>query len=404
MKRTIVLIILIVSIIVEVQGFSFKKDKIRLVPVYEKTFQDTIVDVIFDTATVKIEEAKAIGWKKEAFGDEEKRIGEGEIFYTKVVILKDGNKRVLRFFDPKGRQRKSFETADYAEIVISQNDKYIGITTPGDHESKFQMVNTEGRVLWKIKGLGTGPYIPSQEGKYAVGEPSVEVENVPVEIYNKDGLIKKIRKDYAGFWANFSENDEFIAVGIPLEFPKGKLIVFDKEFKILYVDTTLGIAGDIGGGDYISFSPKNKYLVYPLKNGGVKIFNIFKKSISNLEILGKGNYKYYFDQNEKLLLIKDAKGFCWLLDLLSKRLLWQYLTEGKSFGTVSTDKDLNKILICIYPNKILLLNQKGVLTGEYKIKDIVFNIFPKKVKISSKTDKFTVIDNHNRIESFSLKK
>ena len=51
------------------------KSVIKLVPVYEKTFQDTIVDVIFDTATVSISEAKAMGWKEEAFNEEERRRG-----------------------------------------------------------------------------------------------------------------------------------------------------------------------------------------------------------------------------------------------------------------------------------------------------------------------------------------
>ena len=63
------------------------KSVIKLIPVHEKTFQDTIVDVIFDTATVSISEAKAMGWKEEAFNEEERAKGELTISYPCVLFL-----------------------------------------------------------------------------------------------------------------------------------------------------------------------------------------------------------------------------------------------------------------------------------------------------------------------------
>ena len=54
---------------------------------YEKTFEDTIVDVIFDTVT--LEEAKAMGWKEEAFSEEEKAKGKDSLsaIYLSVETL-----------------------------------------------------------------------------------------------------------------------------------------------------------------------------------------------------------------------------------------------------------------------------------------------------------------------------
>jgi hypothetical protein len=64
-----------------------EETKIELIPVYEKTFDDTIVDVIFDTATVSIEEAKKMGWKEEAFSKEERQKLQCSILYPKVIVI-----------------------------------------------------------------------------------------------------------------------------------------------------------------------------------------------------------------------------------------------------------------------------------------------------------------------------
>ncbi|MCX7994435.1 MAG: WD40 repeat domain-containing protein [candidate division WOR-3 bacterium] len=403
-----ILVLCFVSLVwAEEKGTS----QIELIPVYEKTFDDTIVDVIFDTATVSIDEAKRMGWKEEAFSAAEKKSGRGEIFYTKVVISKKGKKKVLKFFDPTGKIKNSIETGEYAEAVISQNGEYIGITTPtkwrgGDHESKFEMVDAAGRVHWALNGLGTGPYVPSPDGRLIIGSLSVEVEAAPIEIYNKNGLLKSIRKDFAGFWTGFSTDGEFIALGIPLAFPRGKLIVLDSAIQILREDSTATLYGDVGGGYYIVFSPSNSYIVYPiiknkLEAANIGVFDAQGKLLFRILTQGRGNYICKFSSDERYILVADAHGSCYLIDILAKKILWQHIIKSQGFGAVSVNKDFNKILVCKYPNKVYLLNEHGRLLLEDELADVTYHYVPK-AAISKIGDKFVVVDRTNKIKSFVI--
>ncbi|MCK4422075.1 hypothetical protein KAW48_09780, partial [candidate division WOR-3 bacterium] len=105
-----------------------------------------------------------------------------------------------------------------------------------------------GNVLWEIEGLGTGPYVCSPDGKYAIGEASNQIESEPISIYSNDGMIKAFRKEFAGFWTGFAEDGSYIAVGIPLEYPRGKVVMMDDNMKTVFEDTTASIFGDVGGG------------------------------------------------------------------------------------------------------------------------------------------------------------
>jgi WD40 repeat protein len=387
--------------------------KVELIPVYEKTFEDTIVDVIFDTATVSIEEAKSMGWKEEGFSEMEKKQNKCEILYPKVVILKKGKKKIIRFYEYNGKLKKTYESGDYAEVVISQNGKYIGVTNPtkwhgGDHESKFEMMNSDGDLIWELEGLGTGPYVPSPAGKYAIGEASTAVENAPISIYSKNGLIRSIKKNFAGFWTSFSEDERFIAIGIPMDFPRGKVIIFDCELRKLNEDTTAALFGDVGGGNYIAFSPNSKYVVYPiaksaLSSGGIRIFNLADKSYYDLPLQGKGNCKYNFTKDEKYMLVSDAIGSCYFIDIAAKKILWRNIMNGQAFGSVYVSGDFNKIVVCIYPNKIRLLNRNGTLIFEEVFENMTFHYVPK-AAISKNGDKLVITDLTGKIKSFIIKR
>ncbi len=389
-----------------------KESGLKLIPVYEKTFEDTIVDVIFDTVTVTLEEAKAMGWKEEAFSEEEKAKGESQIFYERVVVLKKGKKKEVLFYGSNGKIKKSKLTGDYAEVVISQNERYIGITTPtkwyrGEHESRFEMYDVDGNLLWQMEGLGTGPYIPSPDGRLAVGEPSIEVENAPIEIWNKKGLVKKIEKEFSGFWLSFSQDGTYMGIGIPLDYdtPKGKLIVFDKGLKTLEEDTTLAIFGDVDGGQYISFSSRKKYIVYPVIYGGIKILDLFNKSSSyiNFTSKGRGNSKFYFDKNDQHLLVGYADGTCCLINLKGGEKQWEYIVNRKSRGTILTDENLNNVLIAVYPNEFCFLNSKGNVIMIQKIENINFPYIPK-LNMSSDKSKIILLSKQKSVKCFKLKR
>jgi len=253
-----------------------QESKLTLIPVYEKTFEDTIVDVIFDTVTVTLNEAKAMGWKEEAFNEEEKVRGRVRIDYAKIIIFKKKTREYIGFFDWRGKEVKKYITKPDAIALVSLNGKFIGITTPiecskGECETRFTMMTDKGDVIWEIEGLGTGPYEPSPDGKWAIGLPSVEVAEAPLEIYNKNGLFKKIENPYGGCDYVFSNNGQYLAVAVresPLweEPAKGYFMLLNSSGQIKWRRDDLKIVSSL------YFSPSSEKIVFISGNDTSDIF------------------------------------------------------------------------------------------------------------------------------------
>jgi hypothetical protein len=195
------------------------KSVIKLVPVYEKTFQDTIVDVIFDTATVSITKAKAMGWKEEAFNEEERRIGKATISYPKVVILGEKGfpfKQKIKFLDKKGNIRREISGKGATRIVFSTNGKYIlkalWYDTEFDSSGGAIFYDNNGNVIWK-KSEGAFCAI-TDNGYTATGFISPEGSSYPFIIY--DPLGKKIKEiglpDWRIFDAGICANGEYFII------------------------------------------------------------------------------------------------------------------------------------------------------------------------------------------------
>lgn len=169
-----------------------KESKIELIPVYEKTFDDTIIYVIFDETEITVEEAKILGWR----GLEgEKSEVKNTIIYPKVVI-KEG---VIEFLDEKGIVEKSFSLAPLQgskpriTVSFSKNRKFIGVVKS---RKEFTMLNDDGETLWQsdIGRVGYGwPYI-SPDGQYSVcvGDITGDFSDYYPSIWNKDGFKKEL--------------------------------------------------------------------------------------------------------------------------------------------------------------------------------------------------------------------
>ena len=195
------------------------KSVIKLIPVYEKTFQDTIVDVVFDTATVSISEAKAMGWKEEAFNEEERAKGEVTISYPKVVLVgKKGFpvKQKIKFLDRNGKVKKVVSGKGASMIIFSTNGKYILKTlwydTEADKGGGALLFNNNGDILWeKSKG---DFYAVTDNGYTATGFVSPTGASYPFIIY--DPLGKKIKEvelpDWGIFDAGICSNGEYFII------------------------------------------------------------------------------------------------------------------------------------------------------------------------------------------------
>ena len=219
------------------------KAVIKLVPVYEKTFQDTIVDVVFDTATVNIEKAKAMGWKEEAFNEEERAKGEVTISYPKVVLVgKKGFpvKQKIKFLDRNGKVKKVVSGKGASMIIFSTNGKYILKTlwydTEADKGGGALLFNNNGDILWeKSKG---DFYAVTDNGYTATGFVSPTGASYPFIIY--DPLGKKIKEvelpDWGIFDAGICSNGEYfiITYGGNAGFDSTGVMIIGKKGEIIF--------------------------------------------------------------------------------------------------------------------------------------------------------------------------
>lgn len=399
-NKTFVVFILVLPFLVF--GLA-QESQIRLETVYEKTFEDTIVDVVFDTATVSLEEAMKMGWKEEAFGEEERLLRKGVIFYPKVIITKDSNGKLLKFYNYEGKRKKVLKIKRHAEVTISQNSKYLGVTTPtkwhgGDHESKFEMIDANGNMLWEIEGLGTGPYVCSPDGKYAIGEASNQIESEPISIYSNDGMIKTFRKEFAGFWTGFAEDGSYIAVGIPLKYPRGKVVMMDDNMKTVFEDTTASIFGDVGGGEFIKFGG-NKYVIYPKADGSLSLYTSIGDLIFRKPNLGMLNC--VFSNDLKWLGVVSGYEDVYLINISKKELAWKFKRKGMKFRSISASENFDEILVVSWSNKIYLLDNKGNVRYEGEIPLNKTHWIPK-VKLSRDGKKIAFIREKKKIEIYSF--
>ena len=191
--------------------------KIELITVYEKTFDEPIVDVIFDTATITVEEAKALGWK----GLEGRELGETTLITYPKILVKEGK---IEFLDEKGSVKKIFSLLplkgeiNRITVNFSKNRKFIGVVKS---RKEFTMLNTDGDILWQtdISRVGYGwPYI-SPDGKYivCVGDITGDCGDYFPSIWDKNGFVKGLveedqRDKYELLHLDFTEGgDYFVA-------------------------------------------------------------------------------------------------------------------------------------------------------------------------------------------------
>jgi len=248
MYRRLILIIFII-------GFALlgatQESQIKLQTVFEQTFEDTIVDVIFDTATVSLEKAKAMGWKEEAFTLTEKANGKITIPYPCVLITKEK----VSFLDKEGKEKKSIKMLvegvkwegkegvhigkGRINVSKSKNGEYLALaipregTTLGEGEKgDLAIYRKDGKEMWEIEDvyLSAGYIIPSPNGKYAITLPPEEYPAGAPAFYSKEGIkYLKVRewnngwkRGYAVEDFDFSEDGKYVVTAI-YDFPTGNV-------------------------------------------------------------------------------------------------------------------------------------------------------------------------------------
>jgi len=200
-----------------------KESGIKLITVYEKTFPDTIVDVIFDTVTVSISEAKAMGWKEEFMKIKK---GKVQVVYPKVLFKGRGGSQIPRsiifngeivFLSREGKVLKRVSVSRDYRLLWSENGRYILKAKDYNEFDESQqgavLYNWDGKVIWeKNEGIFTAV---SNDGYTATGFVSPTGAYYPFIIYDTEGKkVKKLNVDYKSWTdAVCSFSNKFLIVG-----------------------------------------------------------------------------------------------------------------------------------------------------------------------------------------------
>jgi len=260
-KSLIITIISVLCLISLAQAEEKENAKIELIPVYEKTFDDTIVDVIFDTATVTIEEAKRMGWKEEAFigMKTNERV---KVIYHKIVMVKKKGKAhyvgvdrsygsdvtELKFYNKKGVLLKIMDAGTFEhseELEISPRGRYFCIAKyPKEVDLDYRggiIYNSDGKKIWEIENYT--PIAISDEG-YAIAT-YVDWE-VPPEpggtfyVYDNKGKMKKTIENpdsshLIARFAKFSDDGEWAIVVFKREtYPPTHITLIKKTGEVIW--------------------------------------------------------------------------------------------------------------------------------------------------------------------------
>jgi len=223
MRRIMFVLVFMIGICLSGES---KESGIKLIPVYEKTFEDTIVDVIFDTVTVTLKEARALGWKTEIMSEREKKNGKVKILYHKVLFRGKGGHQGLRkmvlngeivFLSREGKVLNKVSVSRKYRVIWSENGKYIlKAKDYNEFDKSWQgavLYDWDGNVIWKKnEGIFTAV---SNDGYTATGFVSPTGDYYPFIIYDSKGKkVKELNVDYKSWTdAGCSFSNTFLIVG-----------------------------------------------------------------------------------------------------------------------------------------------------------------------------------------------
>jgi len=340
-RNVIMAMTVAVLCLVSLAGAEEKKEaKIELVPVYEKTFEDTIIDVIFDETEITVEEAKALGWRGlDEKGSEEKTT----IIYPKAVVKKGK----IEFLDEKGTVKKSFSLVPLKDskpritVNFSKTRKFIGVVKS---RKEFTMLNDHGELLWRtdISRVGYGwPYI-SPDGQYivCVGDITGDFTDYYPSVWDKNGFVSGLVKEdertkYELLHLDFTKNGEFFVVTFHQKGYTMKegyldsliLCLFDRRGNKIWQK----VVGR-GHGGYVSISEKGNYIgvvIWPIDAKYQELY-LYKQN-SNFcwkNRISLGGSRLVFSKDEKNLVVVCGKASIYYYSINSGQIQWEFLEKG----------------------------------------------------------------------------
>jgi outer membrane protein assembly factor BamB len=323
--------------------------QIQLSTIKERVFDDEIVDVIFDTATVLIGEATAIGWKNISAmaqtGDKVK------INYPRIGIKPEDRSgyTTLVFFNKEGSVVNRVEVDKEEHIDISPSGEYVLV----------------GKVAYEDAAIEGGVVYNSS------GQKLVEIEKHTLAVISNEGYVIA------------REVDPYLAFGVP---EPGSFYIYDNKGNMIkQVESpveegaTPGISEFSGDGQYavvmfveISQQPKYTYMYLIKKNGDViwktkfakyrfaagRVLNVVSGVgiviILNNKVIfvdWEGNVKWEFpleiggdmivkiNENTSKVYAISTEGYVWCIDIKSGKLVWKHKEPWSPEPTDKSWKD-----------------------------------------------------------------
>jgi outer membrane protein assembly factor BamB len=328
---------------------TVEKPEIELVPVYEKTFDEPFVDVIFDTATVKLEEAKKMGWKEEleeakkmgwkeeGFTVEERKKERGKVVYPRVMFngkLTSVNiyLRQAKFYDPEGNliRKISGESQFIEKLISSPKGEYI-LSAPEPDESKPELqggvvFRKDGKEIWRR--VDGGYFVTVSDEGYVVAVSDWGWEGIPPGDFifydasgNEKGRVKNPFKERGGAysWSRFSKSGKNNILG----FTSGSeavIILTTREGEVLW---NTKIDGDLlfyqgFQGVGVMGMVRHRRLFFIDWHGNLKWIQEGEwGGISDIKI----------SEDREKAMVSTWQGALWCLDLNLGEVYWKYKVE-----------------------------------------------------------------------------
>lgn len=341
--------------------------QIELKVVYEKTFPDSIIDVVMDTVTVTTEEAVAMGWKKESLSSYEKTKGRVTILYPKLTVTGSGRlgwympdnlgkMKNIKIYDLKSKAAKTIPAlASNGKGKVgreyykkSSNGEYFLMTRYPDENNQGwiggSLYNKNGDKLWTITDIGMTPvnvsvngvvsFVRSSYGDEGPGEPGGDVV-----LYDSKGKMISIIKNpepkvLISRFHKLSADGKYILRSLSdckkartvftlstikgeqmwsIDFPNATYTGYQEESEII---PGVGVLLIYTIDEHIS--PSGKLEVYACLidwNGNIK----WKRQ---LEV--KGNMLVNISNDQKICYIITGIGYIWALTIDNGNLIWSH--------------------------------------------------------------------------------
>ncbi|HEC78921.1 MAG TPA: hypothetical protein ENI34_07245 [candidate division WOR-3 bacterium] len=337
----IIIALMTVGLYGQEPGAVQNEPKVRLKVVYEKTFDEEILDVIFDTATVSIEEAEQMGWKEEAFTEEEKAKGKVLVSYPKVVLISDASKmsydvseyprcrRELRFYRKNGELiKKELIQPRRERVIYSENMRYILRSWVFDEDEAEKeggvLYKSNGEVVWEknkneLIAVSREGYVIATDAVFGPESASWYIFYDPLgqEIIRLENPFKDKAEGYNA--VKFSSSGNYVVLGSS-DFRKTAVILTTKKGKILWqrefswvswvpnaadIADNLGIIGTFGIKDVHAF------------------FLNWQGELQWKVRLGiAGNYDIKWSEDQKKAFVISTRGYLWCIDVNDGNFLW----------------------------------------------------------------------------------